>query len=79
MDVRFHFVNQNVQAGNIEVKYVPSEEMFADGLTKALPGPAHAIFVKQLGLLASGRCLNLQDSEATAMSCSRGSVDMVST
>jgi hypothetical protein len=64
MDVRFHFVNQNVQAGNIEVKYVPSEEMFADGLTKALPGPAHAIFVKQLGLLASGRCLNLQDSEA---------------
>ena len=41
IDIRFHFVMNNMLRGLLDVKYVPSEDQFADYLTKALK-PSHA-------------------------------------
>jgi hypothetical protein len=48
--VRYHFIRQEVQKGRLQLAYVPTDRMPADGLTKGLKTPAHARFVKLLGL-----------------------------
>jgi len=40
-----------VSKKNIQIEWIPTAEMPADGLTKALPRQRHEIFVKQLGLI----------------------------
>jgi hypothetical protein len=39
-----------VQDGKINIKWVPTSKMVADGLTKPLSSDAHKKFVKMLGL-----------------------------
>lgn len=51
VDVHRHWLRQEVQNGTVVVEYTPTEEMLADGLTKALPREAHESFVKQLRLV----------------------------
>lgn len=51
MDVRHHFVRQNVIENVIEVKYLPTEEMPADVLTKCLAKPNHEKCINKLGLV----------------------------
>lgn len=36
IDVRYHFVREKEQEGEIKVQYIPTQEQLADGLTKAL-------------------------------------------
>jgi hypothetical protein len=36
LDVRYHFVKQEVEKGTISIRYIPTGENPADGLTKAL-------------------------------------------
>ena len=39
IDIRHHFVRDDLKDGIISVEYVPTEDMVADMLTKGLPGP----------------------------------------
>ncbi|XP_063632470.1 uncharacterized protein LOC134803599 [Cydia splendana] len=39
IDLKMHFIRDCIQEGAIEVKYLQTEDMEADHLTKALPGP----------------------------------------
>lgn len=50
IDVRYCFVEQHIQKGDIEFKYVKCENNLADMFTKALGGLKITMFVKQLGL-----------------------------
>lgn len=50
IDVPFHFVRHRVMQGDLEAVYVPTDEMKADILTKALPGPKHEAGACALGL-----------------------------
>ena len=50
IDVRQHFIRQEVENGSITLSYIPTAQMKADGLTKPLPGPKHQEFIRQLGL-----------------------------
>ena len=50
VDIHGHWLRQEVQAGRVHVKWVPSSSMMADGLTKLLPRQRHADFVKLLGM-----------------------------
>lgn len=50
VDIHNHWLRQEVERGSIKVEYTPSAEMIADGLTKALPKPKWAAFLKQIGL-----------------------------
>ena len=51
VDIQHHWLRQEVSKKNIQIEWIPTAEMPADGLTKALPRQRHEIFVKQLGLI----------------------------
>lgn len=50
VDIHNHWLRQEVQRGKIQVKYVKSTDIVADGLTKALPAGKWNRFLYQLGL-----------------------------
>ena len=50
IDVRYHYIREKEEDGTIEIRYLPTEQMVADGLTKSLPSTRQTAFVEQLGL-----------------------------
>ncbi|KAK2580008.1 hypothetical protein KPH14_010773 [Odynerus spinipes] len=50
IDIRHHFVREAITQGVINIKYLGTEHMIADILTKALPTAKHVQCVKLLGL-----------------------------
>ena len=50
IDVQYHFVREQVAGKTVVFKFVPSIEMAADVLTKALPNPRHRLVVRMLGV-----------------------------
>ena len=55
VDIHNHWLRQEVSRGKIMVAYVPTEQMLADGLTKALPANRWENFLAQLGLVAGNQ------------------------
>jgi hypothetical protein len=49
-DIHYHWVRQEAQAGRITIRWVPTAQMVADGLTKILPRQKHDNFVRLLRL-----------------------------
>ena len=58
VDVHQHWLRQEVQAGCIRLDWLATNDMPADGLTKALPRQRHERFVRQLGLVDIGDRVN---------------------
>ncbi len=54
IDIRYKWINQEVEKGQILLEFVGTAAMKADGLTKALDRVKHAVFVRQLGLATHG-------------------------
>ena len=54
IDIRYKWINQEVEKGHILLEFVGTTAMKADGLTKALDRVKHGIFVRQLGLASHG-------------------------
>lgn len=50
IDIQWHYIREQVAKGVVNVQYVSTTEMAADGLTKALPAPLHRHFLTLLGL-----------------------------
>ena len=50
VDTHQMWLRHEVEQKRIQVSWVPTDQMPADGLTKVLPRPKHESFVKQLGL-----------------------------
>ncbi|KMQ94068.1 copia protein [Lasius niger] len=50
IDTRHHFIRECIEEGTINVKFIPTEEMAADALTKGLFGPKQLECRKQIGL-----------------------------
>ena len=50
IDVKHHFIREHVAKGTVDLWYIASSEMVANGLTKPLSAASHAKFVKQLRL-----------------------------
>lgn len=50
IDIQHHYIRDEVKAGRIELSYIPTGEMIADGLTKALEPVKFLTFVKQMGM-----------------------------
>ncbi|KAL3712549.1 hypothetical protein TMatcc_001248 [Talaromyces marneffei ATCC 18224] len=48
VDIHNHWVRQEVQNGDVQVHYMPTKDMIANGLTKALNRQEHHIFLKQI-------------------------------
>ena len=51
IDIHGHWLRQEIANGALQIQWVPTTEMPADGLTKALPRQRFEIFIKQLGLV----------------------------
>jgi len=50
IDVKFHHVRELVKSNDIELKYISTNEMIADVLTKLLAKEKHCTFMKAMGL-----------------------------
>ena len=50
VDIHHHWLREQVQNGHLEVTYVKSDDMAADGLTKSLPRQKHDKFFRLLGM-----------------------------
>ena len=53
IDVRHHFIKQEIERGNIMVKYVNTKEQAADMMTKSLNGPALEVCRQTIQLVPS--------------------------
>ena len=51
VDIRRHWLREQVADDKIKIAWIPTGQMPADGLTKALPWQKHQNFVCQLGLV----------------------------
>jgi len=51
IDIHQHWLRQEVQEEQLRIEWIPTSEMPADGLTKALPRQKHEAFVRQLRLV----------------------------
>ena len=51
IDIKHHFVREALRDGYSDLDYLPTKEMPADVLTKALPGPAHRECIARLGMI----------------------------
>ena len=51
IEIRHHFIREALEAGTIQLKYVPTDEQTADIFTKALPVVKLDKFMGQLGLV----------------------------
>ena len=54
IDVKYHFIRESTQSGLIQLIYIPTDEMVADILTKALPRDRHEKHMKGMGLDSVG-------------------------
>ena len=51
IDVRYHFVREQISRNTVEVQYCPTGDMTADIFTKALGSIKHAKFMESLGMI----------------------------
>lgn len=51
VDIHSCWLRQEVQAGRLQVEWVPTTEMVADGFTKPLPPQKHTHFINLLGMV----------------------------
>ncbi|KAF5200461.1 Reverse transcriptase family protein [Thalictrum thalictroides] len=51
VDIHQCWLRQEVQSGTIQVEWIETSKMIADGFTKQLPPQRHRIFVEQMGLI----------------------------
>ena len=51
IDVKYHFIRDQVKNNHVNVFYVPDEEMVADALTKPVPAPKLNFCAKNFGLV----------------------------
>nr|GFA03390.1 ribonuclease H [Tanacetum cinerariifolium] len=62
IDVRYHFIKENVEKGIIELFFVGTKYQLADLFTKALPEERFKYLVRRLGM----RCLTPEEMEVLA-------------
>lgn len=51
IDVRYHHIRDQIENNIIKVDYIPTTEMVADSLTKAVPGPKTQFCSSKMGLI----------------------------
>ncbi|KAI1007734.1 hypothetical protein K3495_g494 [Podosphaera aphanis] len=62
-NVKYHFLRQQVKSDAINLKWVPTKDQSADGLTKPLFQAAHELFCDLIGLLNCTKIILQVDEE----------------
>lgn len=50
IDIRHHYLREKVENGSVVIDYIPTNEMAADNLTKAVPKEKHDFCSRAMGL-----------------------------
>ena len=50
IDIQYHFIRECVQSNKIDLKYCPTADMVADGITKGLPKERHMDLLMKMGV-----------------------------
>jgi len=53
IDIQYHFIRECVENGKIAIEYIPTEDMLADGMTKALARDRHCLLTRRMGVSAT--------------------------
>lgn len=67
IDTRFRYIQQELNAGNVTIKWISTNQQAADGMTKALDKVKHAEFVRQLGLADCTAAVQAQNHAFTLL------------
>ena len=59
IDIRHHFVREQVALGTVTLLYIPTEDMLADVLTKPIPREKHVRLVEEMGLHSSSSAVGV--------------------
>ena len=59
IDVKYHFIREAVSDNIVDIKYISTENMIADAMTKALPTPKHRYCFTTAGLLTTSGSVEL--------------------
>ena len=51
IDIRYHFVREKVESGEVAIEYCPTQDMLADIMTKPIAAPQFAALRSKLGIL----------------------------
>ena len=51
IEIRYHFIRDNVDKGKVELWYIPTDKQIADILTKALDEKKTLFFISEMGML----------------------------
>jgi hypothetical protein len=51
--IRYHFIGEKLEEGQISAEYVPTNEQITDVLTKALAREKHGRFIEGMGVVDS--------------------------
>jgi hypothetical protein len=54
IDVQYHYICKKVADGELQIKFIPTADMVADALTKALPPALHSMHCAKVGLAIYG-------------------------
>ncbi len=61
VDIHHHWLRQEAQGNRLQIYWVRTADMTADGLTKGLPNQKHENFIRQIGLTDVSRYLRGSD------------------
>jgi len=65
VDIRQHWLREQVADNKIKITWIPTNHMPADGLTKPLPRQKHENFIQQLGLVDLSKLGMIQNSSSS--------------
>ncbi|EEA21254.1 hypothetical protein PMAA_050720, partial [Talaromyces marneffei ATCC 18224] len=63
VDIHHHWLREQFQEGRVELTYVPTKKMIANGLTKALPKGEFDAFLEQIKMTDISRYLHEQKED----------------
>ena len=52
ISIRYHFIREHVEEGNIELHFVPTDQQLADIFTKPLPEVTFTRLVNDMGMIS---------------------------
>ena len=61
IDVAYHYIRDLQRQGRIDVDYIPTDDMIADGLTTPLAKEKFQRYLKLIGMTNQGECSRKPD------------------
>uniref|UniRef100_H3H8M3 Integrase catalytic domain-containing protein n=2 Tax=Phytophthora ramorum TaxID=164328 RepID=H3H8M3_PHYRM len=71
IDIRYHFVREKVEDGQVVLQYVSTTDMLADMMTKAIPATQFSVLRTKLGIQGRGQAFNTDRESRQCTYCGK--------